>query len=91
MLPLFLKLPKIQTLKALKNRRFRPPSVFDASSPENPREYRHKPYTAKKLEPWHTFLRLIVRYRFIYISFYANVFEIHGKKLDVPAREQNLT
>jgi len=31
---------------------------FDAPSPANPREYLHKPYTARNYVPWATFLLL---------------------------------
>ena len=36
-----------------------PPS-FDAPFPANPREYPHKPYTARNCDIWPTFLLLIV-------------------------------
>jgi len=36
------------------------PLWFDAPSPANPREYLHKPYTAKNYVPWATFLSLTV-------------------------------
>ena len=36
------------------------PLSFDAPSPANPREYLHKPYTARNYVPWATFLSLIV-------------------------------
>ena len=36
------------------------PLSFDAPFPANPREYLHKPYTAKNYVPWATFLSLIV-------------------------------
>ena len=36
------------------------PLSFDAPSPANPREYLHKPYTARNYVPWATFLSLAV-------------------------------
>ena len=36
------------------------PLSFDAPSPANPREYLHKPYTARNYVPWATFLSLTV-------------------------------
>jgi len=33
---------------------------FDAPAPANPREYLHKPYTARNYVPWATFLSLTV-------------------------------
>jgi len=33
---------------------------FDAPSPRNPREYLHKPHTARNYVPWATFLSLTV-------------------------------
>jgi len=36
------------------------PLSIDAPSPANPREYLHKPYTARNYVPWATFLSLTV-------------------------------
>jgi len=36
------------------------PLSFDAPSPANPRDYLHKPYTARNYVPWATFLSLTV-------------------------------
>ena len=36
---------------------FNDPTLIDASSPANPREYLHKPYTARNYVPWLHFCR----------------------------------
>jgi len=36
------------------------PLSFDATSPANPREYLHKPYTVRNYVPWATYLSLTV-------------------------------
>ena len=48
------------------------PLSIDARSPANPREYLHKPYTARNYVPWATFLSLTYS---IWVALQVQVFE----------------
>ena len=55
-----MKVREIQRAKEAKIAIVNTPLSFDAPSPGNPREYLHKPYTARNYVPWATFFSLTV-------------------------------